>query len=160
MFICQNASVTCNVEFKRCVNSSKHSSNLNVCCPFLGLVLTSCASLPTTPMRNCTRCLSWPSARAARASACSDPHRCHRRVRMDKRRWAPFNSLLRFYTGIFDRYIQTTTTLLGWESNTGSSRRISWNCDWALWTLVLQLIKYIAIVLKEMGICWRVWEAG
>lgn len=36
------------------------------------LVLTSCASLPTTPTRSCTRCWSWPSARAVRVLACSD----------------------------------------------------------------------------------------
>lgn len=40
--------------------------------PLLCLVLTSCASLPMTPMRSYTRCWSWPSARAARVSACSD----------------------------------------------------------------------------------------
>lgn len=35
-------------------------------------VSTSCASPHMTPMRSCTRCWSWPSVRAARASACSD----------------------------------------------------------------------------------------
>lgn len=36
-------------------------------------VSTSCACPPTTRTRSCTRCWSWPSARAARALACSDP---------------------------------------------------------------------------------------
>lgn len=35
-------------------------------------VLTSCASPRMTRMKRCTGCCSWPSVRAARASACSD----------------------------------------------------------------------------------------
>lgn len=37
-------------------------------------VLTSCASPLTIPMKRCTRCCSWPSARAVRVLACSDSH--------------------------------------------------------------------------------------
>lgn len=49
------------------INNSSTTCWLCVC-----LVLTSCASLPTTPTRSCTRCWSWPSARAVRVLACSD----------------------------------------------------------------------------------------
>lgn len=59
---------------KASCKTQRNDSNLNVgrfffsSCP----VSTSCASPRTTPMRSCTRCWSWPSVRAARASACSD----------------------------------------------------------------------------------------
>lgn len=39
-------------------------------------VSTSCASPHTTPTKSCTRCWSWPSVKAARASACSDSSGC------------------------------------------------------------------------------------
>lgn len=124
----------------------------------LCLVLTSCASLPMTPMRSCTRCWSWPSARAVRASACSDssitgtvvpPVQVHTST-------AHSSALvpciyLHLTVGFLGREIPRLplNTLSGWEGITGSPTQLCWNQDSSYELLCYCMyIKYLAFVKK------------
>lgn len=125
--------------------------------PLFSLVLTSCASQPTTPTRSCTRCWSWQLVRAARALECSDsPIAGTVWVHLYKRsQHCPFQWTCSLHSSAFNsgRLGRESprlplNTLSGWEGVTG--RRLTWTRDSMMWTPVLLYVyKYLAFVQKK-----------
>lgn len=137
------------------LSGSKHL--LTLYGPLFSLVLTSCASQPTTPTRSCTRCWSWQLVRAARASECSDsPIAGTVWVHLYKRsQHCPFQWTCSLHSSAFNsgRLGRESprlplNTLSGWEGVTG--RRLTWTRDSMMWTPVLLYVyKYLAFVKKK-----------